>query len=145
MATGGPDKELCDETTSICSFCLERCRDPVIFDCGHCLCQVCSAHANPDISCPHCGDNFQQGTNVKETAKEHQESNRTKEKRRICEKHQEPLNLFCKDDQLSICLVCDKAKEHKNHNIVLRDEAAQEYKVGDHWLKRCGIRALLIF
>ncbi|XP_054831873.1 E3 ubiquitin-protein ligase TRIM7-like isoform X2 [Eublepharis macularius] len=50
------------------------------------------------------------------------------EERRVCEKHQEPLKLFCKDDGALMCLNCDRSKEHNYHEVIPIEEAAQEYK-----------------
>nr|XP_056722194.1 E3 ubiquitin-protein ligase TRIM7-like [Euleptes europaea] len=49
-------------------------------------------------------------------------------KERVCPKHQEPLKLFCKDDEALICVVCDLSKEHNHHEIIPVEEAFQEYK-----------------
>nr|XP_056723636.1 E3 ubiquitin-protein ligase TRIM7-like [Euleptes europaea] len=49
-------------------------------------------------------------------------------KERVCQKHQEPLKLFCKEDEALICVACDLLKEHKNHEIIPVEEASQEYK-----------------
>ncbi|KAL8213212.1 UNVERIFIED_CONTAM: hypothetical protein K2H54_061325 [Gekko kuhli] len=49
-------------------------------------------------------------------------------KGRVCQKHQEPLKLFCKDDEALICVVCDRSKEHRNHETLPLEEASQEYK-----------------
>uniref|UniRef100_A0A670KBA7 B box-type domain-containing protein n=1 Tax=Podarcis muralis TaxID=64176 RepID=A0A670KBA7_PODMU len=49
-------------------------------------------------------------------------------KGRICEKHQEPLKLFCKVHEAPICLVCDRSKEHENHKVIPLEEASEEYK-----------------
>ncbi|XP_060095017.1 LOW QUALITY PROTEIN: E3 ubiquitin-protein ligase TRIM7-like [Heteronotia binoei] len=50
------------------------------------------------------------------------------EKGRVCQKHQEPLKLFCKDDEALICVVCDRSKEHREHETLPLEEASQEYK-----------------
>nr|XP_056722149.1 E3 ubiquitin-protein ligase TRIM7-like [Euleptes europaea] len=49
-------------------------------------------------------------------------------KERVCQKHQKPLELFCKDDEAPICVVCDQSQEHKDHKIIPVEEASQEYK-----------------
>ncbi|KAL8213192.1 UNVERIFIED_CONTAM: hypothetical protein K2H54_061218, partial [Gekko kuhli] len=49
-------------------------------------------------------------------------------KGRTCEKHQEPLKLFCREDRGLICVVCDRSKEHKHHDVVPAEEAAAECK-----------------
>ncbi|KAL8213208.1 UNVERIFIED_CONTAM: hypothetical protein K2H54_061290 [Gekko kuhli] len=46
----------------------------------------------------------------------------------VCQKHQEPLKLFCKDDEALICVVCDRSKEHTDHKALPLEEASQEYK-----------------
>ncbi|KAL8212906.1 UNVERIFIED_CONTAM: hypothetical protein K2H54_059517 [Gekko kuhli] len=46
----------------------------------------------------------------------------------MCEKHQEPLKVFCKEDRALICLVCDKSRQHRTHTVLPVEEAAQEYK-----------------
>nr|XP_056722236.1 E3 ubiquitin-protein ligase TRIM7-like [Euleptes europaea] len=49
-------------------------------------------------------------------------------KERVCQKHQELLNLFCKDDEALICVVCDQSQEHNDHKIIPVEEASLEYK-----------------
>ncbi|XP_059417002.1 E3 ubiquitin-protein ligase TRIM39-like isoform X2 [Carassius carassius] len=45
----------------------------------------------------------------------------------ICQKHESPLELFCRDDQTSVCLICS-VKDHKNHNTVPIEEKSEEKK-----------------
>ncbi|XP_060094995.1 E3 ubiquitin-protein ligase TRIM7-like isoform X1 [Heteronotia binoei] len=49
-------------------------------------------------------------------------------KGRVCQNHQEPLKLFCKDDEALICMVCDRSKAHRDHEVLPLEEASQEYK-----------------
>uniref|UniRef100_A0A8C1Y121 E3 ubiquitin-protein ligase TRIM39-like n=1 Tax=Cyprinus carpio TaxID=7962 RepID=A0A8C1Y121_CYPCA len=35
----------------------------------------------------------------------------------ICQKHERPLDLFCRDDQMSVCLSCTEG-DHRTHNTV---------------------------
>ncbi|XP_041333753.1 E3 ubiquitin-protein ligase TRIM41-like [Pyrgilauda ruficollis] len=49
----------------------------------------------------------------------------------LCEKHQEPLKLFCEVDEAAICVVCREARGHKQHSVVPLDEAVQDCKVRD--------------
>ncbi|KAA0709985.1 Zinc-binding protein A33 [Triplophysa tibetana] len=46
----------------------------------------------------------------------------------ICQKHDRPLGLFCRDDQTCVCVICS-VKEHKNHNTVPLEEEIQEKKI----------------
>ncbi|KAF4111260.1 hypothetical protein G5714_008291 [Onychostoma macrolepis] len=39
----------------------------------------------------------------------------------ICEKHEKPLEMFCRDDQTCLCLFCTDT-EHKTHNTVPIEE-----------------------
>ncbi|XP_005449621.1 tripartite motif-containing protein 35 isoform X2 [Oreochromis niloticus] len=47
----------------------------------------------------------------------------------LCSLHDEKLRLFCQDDQQLICVVCRDAKQHKNHNCVPINEAAEEHRL----------------
>ncbi|KAK7139510.1 hypothetical protein R3I93_016598 [Phoxinus phoxinus] len=45
----------------------------------------------------------------------------------ICQKHERPLELFCRDDQTIVCLSCTDG-DHKNHNTVSLEEESEEKK-----------------
>ncbi|XP_016113161.1 uncharacterized protein [Sinocyclocheilus grahami] len=45
----------------------------------------------------------------------------------ICQKHERPLDLFCRDDQMCVCSVCS-VKDHENHNTVPIEEESEEKK-----------------
>nr|XP_056722802.1 E3 ubiquitin-protein ligase TRIM7-like [Euleptes europaea]XP_056722805.1 E3 ubiquitin-protein ligase TRIM7-like [Euleptes europaea] len=201
MAAGGLVQELCEEAS--CSVCLDYFRDPVtIAECGHNFCRACLTRSwgasRAETSCPQCRGRAQEGTlrpnqqlaNFVQIAKKftlqegkeaggkggegkrgvcekHQEllkffckedvallcgvCGRSEEHQdhqvvpleeaflenratvaagrgRVCQKHQEPLKLFCKDDKALICVVCDRSKEHRNHETLPLEEASQEYK-----------------
>ncbi|XP_048347571.1 E3 ubiquitin-protein ligase TRIM39-like [Sphaerodactylus townsendi] len=49
-------------------------------------------------------------------------------KERVCQMHQQPLKLFCKEDEALICLDCDRSKEHRDHETLPLETASQEYK-----------------
>ncbi|NWQ88696.1 TRI41 ligase, partial [Burhinus bistriatus] len=42
--------------------------------------------------------------------------------------HQEALELFCKEDQQPVCVVCNRSQAHRFHTVVPVEEPAQEYK-----------------
>nr|XP_055075332.1 E3 ubiquitin-protein ligase TRIM39-like [Misgurnus anguillicaudatus]XP_055075333.1 E3 ubiquitin-protein ligase TRIM39-like [Misgurnus anguillicaudatus] len=46
----------------------------------------------------------------------------------ICQKHERPLELFCRDDQTCVCLICT-VTDHKNHNFVSVKEESEEKKI----------------
>ncbi|XP_061475302.1 zinc finger protein RFP-like [Rhineura floridana] len=139
MASGSLVQEFCDETT--CAICLEHFNDPVILvECGHNFCHACLTRywgeSGTKASCPHCRGTVQpknhspnwQLANLVGLVKKLKERQRAEGQRETCEKHQEPLKLFCKDDEAPICVVCDRSKEHKNHDVVPAEEAAEKYK-----------------
>lgn len=48
--------------------------------------------------------------------------------KRICEKHERLLELFCRDEQVCICLLCNET-EHKSHETVSVEEEGAQQKV----------------
>ncbi|XP_061469465.1 uncharacterized protein LOC133378867 [Rhineura floridana] len=137
----GPVQDLCEEAT--CSICLEYFWDPVIIpECGHNFCRACLRRcwgkSEAEASCPQCRERVQRSSirpnrqlaDIAEIARKLslQRGKGAEGKGRVCEKHQEPLKLFCKDDEAPICVVCDRSKEHKDHEVIPLEEASQEYK-----------------
>ncbi|XP_030631991.1 E3 ubiquitin-protein ligase TRIM39-like [Chanos chanos] len=45
----------------------------------------------------------------------------------ICQKHERPLELFCRDDQTCVCQFCTET-DHKTHNTVPLEEESEERK-----------------
>ncbi|KAI5627335.1 bloodthirsty-relatedprotein family, member 6 [Silurus asotus] len=45
----------------------------------------------------------------------------------ICQKHERPLELFCRDDQTCVCQLCSET-DHKTHNTVPIEEESVEKK-----------------
>ncbi|XP_066471689.1 zinc finger protein RFP-like isoform X2 [Tiliqua scincoides] len=140
MAADSYGKRLRDEVT--CPVCLEYFTDPVTLDCGHNFCKGCITmywgEAPSDATCPQCRERVQPGNlrpnrqlaSVVQIAKELNEPPKLAASGwGVCERHQEPLKLFCQDDQAPICVVCDRSKEHRPHRVVPVEEAAQEIKI----------------
>ncbi|XP_053349189.1 nuclear factor 7, brain-like [Clarias gariepinus] len=46
----------------------------------------------------------------------------------ICQKHERPLELFCRDDQTCVCQFCTET-DHKTHNTVPIEEESAEKKI----------------
>ncbi|XP_060126934.1 E3 ubiquitin-protein ligase TRIM7-like [Zootoca vivipara] len=140
--SGDPVRDLCEEAT--CSICLGYFKDPVIIpECGHNFCRSCLIQcwekSEGQASCPQCRETVEQSSirrnqqlaNFVEIAKKFSYLDGKKEaegKGRMCEKHQEPLKLFCKENGSPICVVCNVSKEHKSHEVIPLEEASQEYK-----------------
>uniref|UniRef100_A0ACB8EFK1 Uncharacterized protein n=1 Tax=Sphaerodactylus townsendi TaxID=933632 RepID=A0ACB8EFK1_9SAUR len=143
MAAAGALKELCEE--AFCYVCLECLRDPVtIAGCDHTFCWACltlswGALEGAEVSCPQCRaqegtlrPNQQLANPAEITQKLRPLEGSTKKrggqkrKRGVCELHQEPLKLFCQEDEAPLCLVCSRSREHKSHQEIPLEEAPQE-------------------
>ncbi|KAM6038518.1 E3 ubiquitin-protein ligase TRIM39-like [Theristicus caerulescens] len=130
-----------------CFICLKLFQDPVSIHCGHSFCRACITSnwegLTTNFSCPRCKEAALQQSlrpnwelaNMIELAKRLnlQPVREVKGGENLCKEHQEALKLFCKDDEMLICVVCDRSKVHRNHSVVPVDEAAQEYKVRGFW------------
>uniref|UniRef100_A0A8C9DLZ6 E3 ubiquitin-protein ligase TRIM17 n=1 Tax=Prolemur simus TaxID=1328070 RepID=A0A8C9DLZ6_PROSS len=137
-------RKLKEEAT--CSICLDYFNDPVMTSCGHNFCRECiqmswekakgkkgRRRRKGSFACPECREtsphrNLRPNrllTKVAEMARQHPGLQRQD----LCRLHQEPLKLFCEDDQRPICVVCREAKEHRLHRARPLDEAAQDYKL----------------
>lgn len=125
-----------------CPVCLGYFQDPVSIHCGHNFCRTCIAQCWGDlegnVSCPQCGENspLRSSTDNQHLARIadsvrclHRETSRVPEERRMCERHQELLKIFCEDDKIPICLVCGISKEHRHHAVIPIEDAVQDYKV----------------
>uniref|UniRef100_A0A8C3JB65 RING-type E3 ubiquitin transferase n=1 Tax=Calidris pygmaea TaxID=425635 RepID=A0A8C3JB65_9CHAR len=118
-------------------------QDPVSIHCGHSFCRSCITETweglTTNFSCPQCRETGDQKilrpnwelAEVIEAAKRLnlQREREVEGGENLCEKHQEPLKLFCQDDKRLLCVVCDKSKVHRDHSVVPMDEAVQECKV----------------
>lgn len=47
----------------------------------------------------------------------------------LCEKHKRKLELFCKNDEQLVCLVCQDSELHKHHKFIPAGEATIKKKV----------------
>ncbi|XP_066064402.1 E3 ubiquitin-protein ligase TRIM7 [Chamaea fasciata] len=128
-----------DEAT--CSVCLEFFKDPVSIECGHNFCRACIVKSWQDLEmdfpCPQCREVFQQKSfrpnrqlaNMSEIISQFTlRGAKGAEEDGLCPKHREALKLYCKDDRRTICVVCDRSREHRPHAVVPVDEASEEYK-----------------
>uniref|UniRef100_A0A8C2ZCT2 Bloodthirsty n=1 Tax=Cyclopterus lumpus TaxID=8103 RepID=A0A8C2ZCT2_CYCLU len=105
----------------LCSVCLDVFTDPVSTSCGHNFCKKCINdywNTNNQNMCPMCKTVFTSrpellvNTFISEMNLEG----------RMCTKHDKPLELFCRNDQTCVCMLCT-VLDHKMHNVVpLGDE-----------------------
>ncbi|XP_070792709.1 E3 ubiquitin-protein ligase TRIM39-like [Pituophis catenifer annectens] len=139
MAAEASFPVLLEEAT--CSICLDYFQDPVLIpECGHNFCRGCLTRSwgtsESEASCPQCRQTFAprsllsnwQLARVLEGASLCS-SRPGEEGGSLCQKHREPLKLFCKDHETLICLVCYLSKEHRGHSVIPAEEAFQEYQI----------------
>ncbi|XP_035276339.1 tripartite motif-containing protein 35-like isoform X2 [Anguilla anguilla] len=134
MASGS---SLMEEELS-CPVCTEIFRDPVVLICSHSFCKVCLQQyweQKGSRECPVCRRRFKQepprnlslGNACEAFLKER--SQRAKAGSEVlCSLHSEKLKLFCLDDQIPVCVICQTSKKHENHKMRPVQEAAEECK-----------------
>lgn len=140
MASGSVAESLQQETT--CPVCLQYFVEPMMLDCGHNICCACLARcwgaAETNVSCPQCRETFPQRhmrpnrhlANVTQLVKQLRTERPSGPggEMGVCEKHREPLKLYCEQDQMPICVVCDRSREHRGHSVLPLEEAVEGFK-----------------
>ncbi|XP_073807248.1 tripartite motif-containing protein 16 isoform X2 [Danio rerio] len=96
---------------ALCDFCTGR-RSKAVKSCLVCLAYYCETHIKPHYE----STTFKRHKLVDETG--HLD-------RKICPQHEKGLELFCRSDQMCICVLCT-VREHRSHNIVSADDERTE-------------------
>ncbi|CAM4674861.1 unnamed protein product [Leuciscus chuanchicus] len=101
------------ETVLFCDFCGER-KQKAMKTCLTCQSSYCETHLEPHRRVPR--------------LKKHKLINPVENlEDYICQTHERPLELFCRDDQTCVCLFCTEG-EHRTHNTVPIEEESQDKK-----------------
>ncbi|XP_053235256.1 E3 ubiquitin-protein ligase TRIM11-like isoform X2 [Podarcis raffonei] len=126
------------EVEVTCSICLQYFTDPVILDCGHNFCHHCVFKYWKDFvrdrSCPECRWVVEPDRLITNKPLENlarflrDQAKQAKGGEGTCYRHPEPPTSFCKTDQALVCSACVESTEHKAHDVVPMEEAAQETK-----------------
>ncbi|KAJ8357678.1 hypothetical protein SKAU_G00204720 [Synaphobranchus kaupii] len=135
MASGS---SLLEEELS-CPVCTDIFRDPVVLRCSHSFCKACLQQyweLKGSQECPVCRkrssrNNPPLNLSLRNTCEAFlkERSQRAKAGSEVfCSLHSEKLKLFCLEDQIPVCLVCQTSKKHENHKVRPVQEAAEEYK-----------------
>uniref|UniRef100_A0A096LSH4 Tripartite motif containing 35-13 n=1 Tax=Poecilia formosa TaxID=48698 RepID=A0A096LSH4_POEFO len=107
---------------------------PVLLLCGHNVCKLCLHRFwewKKSQECPVCGIESSSGMpavnqDLKLIVEDFQ--NKKAMDQEICVLHNEKLKVFCDNDEVPICLVCQISKDHKVHKCCPVEEAAQQKK-----------------
>ncbi|XP_051735956.1 nuclear factor 7, ovary-like isoform X3 [Ctenopharyngodon idella] len=96
-----------------CDFCDER-KQKAVKSCLTCQSSYCVSHLELHLSVPRLKKHTL--INAVENLEDY-----------ICQKHERPLEMFCRDDQTCVCLFCTEG-EHRTHNTVPIEEESREKK-----------------
>ncbi|XP_059827081.1 zinc-binding protein A33-like [Hypanus sabinus] len=116
-----------------CAVCHDLFQDPVLIDCDHSFCRSCITQywkSPGTAACPICR---------RETSSKTLRPNRTlagivesfanrETTQQECSRHKEKLTLFCQTDKQPLCVLCQHSKNHRGHELLLLEEAVQEFK-----------------
>lgn len=123
-----------------CPICCDIFKDPVLLPCSHSFCKACLQRFwDSGISrvCPVCRRRASKRSppsnlalrNLCEAFLQGRSHGAVDEVALACGQHGEKLKLFCLDDQLPICVVCQASRAHKGHDCSPTEEAALDCKV----------------
>ncbi|XP_016117388.1 E3 ubiquitin-protein ligase TRIM39-like [Sinocyclocheilus grahami] len=99
-----------EESEVFCDFCDER-KQKAVKSCLTCQSSYCETHLEPHLRVPRLKKHTL--INAVENLEDY-----------ICQKHESPLELFCRDDQMCVCLSCTEG-DHRTHNTVPVEEESQ--------------------
>ncbi|XP_051735035.1 E3 ubiquitin-protein ligase TRIM39-like [Ctenopharyngodon idella] len=102
------------ESEVFCDFSDER-KQKAVKSCLTCQSSYCDDHLEPHLRVPRLKKH--KLINAVENLEDY-----------ICQKHERPLEMFCRDDQTCVCLSCTEG-EHRNHNTVPIEEESREKKI----------------
>ncbi|XP_053488770.1 E3 ubiquitin-protein ligase TRIM39-like [Ictalurus furcatus] len=106
-------KKVLDKSQVLCDFCTGV-KQKALKSCLDCGVALCSSHL--DLH------------NNVQKYKKHKLINAVENlEKYICQKHERPLEMFCRDDQKCVCQFCT-VTDHKNHNVILLEEESGERK-----------------
>ncbi|XP_054432090.1 tripartite motif-containing protein 75-like [Pteronotus mesoamericanus] len=126
-----------------CPICLDDLRDPVTIECGHNFCRFCIQQSWADLRdrfpCPvcrhqcqerHLRSNTQLGRmiDIARLLQITRSKKKRQEDRRLCEKHNQALTLFCEEDLELLCSLCTQPPDHQGHQVRPVDEAAAHHR-----------------
>ncbi|XP_019506117.1 PREDICTED: putative tripartite motif-containing protein 75 [Hipposideros armiger] len=126
-----------------CPICLDYLRDPVTIECGHNFCRSCIQQSWADVRdrfpCPVCRHSCQERhlrknsqlgrmIDIAKLLQITRSKKKRQEERRLCEKHNQVLTLFCEEDLEVLCPLCSQPPDHQGHQVRPMEEAAYHHR-----------------
>ncbi|XP_035276452.1 tripartite motif-containing protein 35-like [Anguilla anguilla] len=122
-----------------CPVCSEIFRDPVLLNCSHSFCKACLQQyweQKGSQECPVCRRRSSMDPppynlslrNACEAFLKERSQRAKAGSEVLCSLHSQTLTIFCLEDQIPVCLVCQTSRKHENHKMRRVQEAAEEYK-----------------
>ncbi|XP_061475207.1 uncharacterized protein LOC133380953 [Rhineura floridana] len=129
----------------LCSVCLSIFQDPRMLGCGHNFCLSCLESCvipkgQHQGTCPECRDPF----NLQDASRNRVLANLSEKARLLkleegsqsggagswyfCEEHEEPLKLFCSQDEAPVCVICRDLPQHQGHSFLPIKNAVKGYQ-----------------
>uniref|UniRef100_A0A5F4WAY5 Tripartite motif-containing protein 5 n=1 Tax=Callithrix jacchus TaxID=9483 RepID=A0A5F4WAY5_CALJA len=126
-----------------CSICLDVLSDPITIECGHNFCRSCIQQSWTDLQelflCPVCRhqcperhfrNNTQMGRmmDIAKLLQKASVSEARQEETPLCEKHNQPLSVFCEEDLVVLCPLCTQPPDHQGHHMRPIEKAASHHR-----------------
>ncbi|KAJ8391583.1 hypothetical protein AAFF_G00087240, partial [Aldrovandia affinis] len=113
-------------------------RNPVLLKCSHSFCKACLQkwwREKGSRECPVCRKKSTENPlpslslrNTCEAFLRERSQRATAGSGELCSLHSEKLKLFCLEDQIPVCVICQTSEKHENHKLRPVQEAANMYK-----------------
>ena len=103
----------------------------ILTSCGHTLCETCMKlrFKKKSILCPQCA--VTTNTSALSSLPTNLALIQLKQKKRaieVCEKHKKPIEAFCCNDKLLVCVLCLVEDGHKSHELSTIQKGARKFR-----------------